>query len=265
MPPHRIDSDSNSEDEIKVLITGFGPFREEYPRNPSSLIANSLPRSIIFPPSLKSGTHTKICLIPYPTQIHVSFSTVRRLIPALYTSLSHPEYDPLYAECDYILHIGMAGTADEYRVERLGHRDGYYARVDKKTGEMKVTKDVDGKTLKDCEEEMKLEEGEYWDGCPEIIQTTLDVDEIVERMHAAGVGGEDDKIKVRASDDAGHYLCDFIYYSSLAHFWRKGKGEGERKVVFLHVPPESDEEVLDKGREVTLALVRAMVESGLEA
>lgn len=156
----------------------------------------------------------------------------------------------------------MAATTDEYTVERQGHRDGYYVYEGKRV----EVRDVDGKTLSECEEEMGLEEGEYWRECPKVLQTTLDVDDVLERMHQPGPDGMSrlpDGVAVEASDDAGNYLCDFIYYSSLSHFWRKNDGEhGERPVVFLHVPPESDEEVLQKGREVTKALIRAVVASG---
>lgn len=164
----------------------------------------------------------------------------------------------------------MSNTANEYRVEKQGHRDGYDVNPWKGT----PTLDVDGRTLRECEEEMGLGEGEYWRGCPKVVRTGLDVDDILERMHFSGSrkggreGDEGEKglpggITVRASDNAGYYLCDFIYYSSLSHFWRKNGDDGERKVVFLHVPPESDEEVLERGREVTLALIRAMVMSDM--
>jgi pyrrolidone-carboxylate peptidase len=150
----------------------------------------------------------------------------------------------------------MAETTGEYTAERQGHRNGYY---NQNTG-------IDDKTLRDCEEEMGLGEGEYWRGCPEVLRTTLDVDGVLERMHQQGSGDMSqlpEGVTVKASDDAGNYLCDFIYYSSLSHFWRKNDDHnGDRPVVFLHVPPESDEEALQKGREVTEALIRAMVESG---
>ena len=155
----------------------------------------------------------------------------------------------------------MAVIAGEYKVERQGHRDGYH--LHRTTGE--EMRDVDGKTLKECEREMGLEEGEYWRECPKVLQTTLDVDDVLERMRQPGPDGVlqlPEGVKVEASDDAGNYLCDFIYYSSLSHFWRKNSGEdGERPVVFLHVPPESDEQVLSRGREVTKALIRAIVAS----
>jgi len=64
---------------------------------------------------------------------------------------------------------------------------------------------------------------------------------------------------VRISEDAGRYLCDFIYYSSLAHLTKKRE---ERRVVFLHVPVDSDEAATKTGVEVTLELIRAMVQSG---
>ena len=147
----------------------------------------------------------------------------------------------------------MAGTTNQFMVERQGHRDGYDAR-----------RDVDGKTLVECEEEMGLVKGEYWAGCPEIIQTTLNVDDILDRMRWPGPDGASqlpEGVTVIASEDAGNFLCDFIYYSSLSHFWRKNGEDGKRPVVFLHVPPESDEETLRKGREVTIALIRAIVAS----
>ncbi len=64
---------------------------------------------------------------------------------------------------------------------------------------------------------------------------------------------------VRISEDAGRYLCDFIYYSSLAHLTKK---EEERRVVFLHVPVDSNAAAITTGVEVTVELIRAIVQSG---
>lgn len=63
---------------------------------------------------------------------------------------------------------------------------------------------------------------------------------------------------MRISEDAGHYLCDFIYFSSLAHLY---KAERERKVLFLHVPSDASEHSVAIGRELLLQLVRSVVES----
>jgi pyrrolidone-carboxylate peptidase len=63
---------------------------------------------------------------------------------------------------------------------------------------------------------------------------------------------------LRISEDAGHYLCDFIYFSSLAHLYKAGE---PRKVLFLHVPSDASENSVALGRELLLQLVRSVVES----
>lgn len=70
------------------------------------------------------------------------------------------------------------------------------------------------------------------------------------------------KCDLRISENAGHYLCDFIYYSSLAYLTSRGR---PRKVVFLHVPSDAGDEAIETGRELVLQLIRSMVESELLA
>lgn len=72
------------------------------------------------------------------------------------------------------------------------------------------------------------------------------------------------------SEDAGNFMCGFIYWNSLVHYWEKEarrehgqKGRG-RPVAFLHVPDLPTEEEVSKGREVAVQLIRALVESFLE-
>lgn len=81
----------------------------------------------------------------------------------------------------------------------------------------------------------------------------------------------DHSIDIRPSPDAGNFLCGFTYYSSLALFAREGTEggigngvQGERPVMFLHVPVLNGEAEVRQGREVACALVRAMVESRRE-
>ena len=65
---------------------------------------------------------------------------------------------------------------------------------------------------------------------------------------------------LRISEDPGRYLCDFIYFSSLAHLVKARK---DRKVVFLHVPADSSDRAITTGRELTVQLIRSLVESEL--
>ncbi len=67
---------------------------------------------------------------------------------------------------------------------------------------------------------------------------------------------------VRVSSDAGNFLCGFIYFNSLAHYYALNGEQGERPVVFMHVPDLSASEArLHEGLEVAVALVKALVES----
>jgi pyroglutamyl-peptidase len=74
---------------------------------------------------------------------------------------------------DFTLHIGMASGRRYYSVERRGHRDGYNM------------KDVDNLLLND--EERRLEEGKdwIWDGLPNELLTSTDVDDIWRRWRTA--------------------------------------------------------------------------------
>ena len=70
-------------------------------------------------------------------------------------------------------------------------------------------------------------------------------------------GAKGDKLVI--SEDPGRYLCDFIYYSSLAELH---KHKAEKKVVFLHVPCDMgrDGEYVRIGQELVLGLVRSVAE-----
>ncbi|XP_063770823.1 pyroglutamyl-peptidase 1 isoform X3 [Pseudophryne corroboree] len=62
------------------------------------------------------------------------------------------------------------------------------------------------------------------EGGPECLQTAIDMDVVCKRAASA-----EPDIQFTVSADAGRYLCDFTYYTSLY------KSHG--KSVFIHVPP----------------------------
>ena len=69
--------------------------------------------------------------------------------------------------------------------------------------------------------------------------------------------------QVKLSLDAGRYLCDFIYYCSLASSWKCQQQYGNcTKVLFLHCPPTnqplSTEEVTDAVKEVVLWVAKQL-------
>ncbi|KAG8666057.1 hypothetical protein FPOAC2_11149 [Fusarium poae] len=228
-------------DEITVLVTGFGPFREQYPVNPSWEIANSLPSHL--PPLRAKDPNSRhaaaflpnVRISVHPEPIRVNYQVVRGLVPSFYDTLR---------PFDVVIHIGMAGPRPFYSIERRGHRDGY------------KHPDVDGEII-DSDEDRQKDEWP-WRGLPEEIETELHLDQLLSLWQ--GHSSEYDDLRI--SEDAGHYLCDFIYYSSLSELW---KHQRPRKTVFLHVPADASPSSVERGRDLTLNLIRSIVESEMIA
>lgn len=206
--------------------------------NPSYEIAKLLPKSL----PATAQYPTEVHILVYPDAVPVRYKEVRELVPAILDS---------YAEhVDLVMHIGMAPGHKYYAAERIGHRDGY----DK-------NKDLDGVTLPSDDGEKRFP------GCGKSLSTSLDYDEVM-RNWQRNIAAQSDfrSIDARESDDAGHYLCDYIYFNSLAWYSRRvGKTiDGkvtDRPVLFFHVPGESDENALKQGVVAAEALIRAMSES----
>ncbi|KYK58182.1 pyroglutamyl peptidase type I [Drechmeria coniospora] len=226
--------------ELTVLVTGFGPFRDQYPVNPSWEIAKSLPSHL--PPLRAKDVSARrtvvdipsVRILVHPTPIRVNYKVVRELVPSFWSTYEGHNVD-------IAIHIGMAGPRPFYQIERRAHRTGY------------KSKDVDGALLED-EEEGGHDQDWIWHGLPDEITTELDLDDVLGRWkeHSA------EDMDLRISEDAGRYLCDFIYYSSLSTLSRQKR---PRKVVFFHVPCEASEKDISQGRELALNLIRSIVES----
>jgi pyroglutamyl-peptidase len=61
---------------------------------------------------------------------------------------------------------------------------------------------------------------------------------------------------INVSEDAGHFLCDFIYYTSLHEAAKRWGPDGLKRVLFVHVPPDG---TLEEGIKVLTAIIRAVV------
>ncbi|KAK4545134.1 hypothetical protein LTR36_003685 [Oleoguttula mirabilis] len=226
---------------ITVLVTGFGPFQERYPVNPSYEIARSIPQ--LLPQSTSDCEAVRV--IPYGSPIRVCYEDARKNIP--------PMLESYQETVDLVLHIGMASGRQHYAVERYAHRDNYGTH-----------RDIDGHVP-------TPDEAVKWYGdCPVMMTTSLDYDSTVQNWQSSilhtPAGSPAHGADCRKSEDAGHFLCDYTYFNSLAWYGRRNKNyeagaNSDRPVLFLHVPAESDETMLDKGRAVAVALIRAMVDS----
>lgn len=61
---------------------------------------------------------------------------------------------------------------------------------------------------------------------------------------------------VRISDDAGRYMCEFIFYSSLALAYEERRPQS---VMFMHIPSATDDASLKLGAEAAVALIKSAV------
>lgn len=238
--PNDFESQRGDQREITILVTGFGPFQDQFPINPSYEITRSLPD--LLPSTSPHGRPVRI--IPYGHPIRVAYNEVRELIPTVHEAYKHT--------VDLVLHIGMASGRKFYCAERYGRRDGYSRN-----------KDLDGSMP-------PLEEGKtVFRDCPQIMTTSLDYESVLvdwkDNVDSIPKTEPGANAEVQASTDAGQYLCEYIYFNSLAYFGRKsGVMEGgkasDRPVLFMHVPAESDGDMIDGGRAVALSLIRAMAD-----
>uniref|UniRef100_A0A8D0XGA1 Pyroglutamyl-peptidase I n=1 Tax=Sus scrofa TaxID=9823 RepID=A0A8D0XGA1_PIG len=126
-------------------------------------------------------------------EIPVEYQTVQRLIPALWEKHS-PQL---------VVHVGVSGMATAVTLEKCGHNKGY-------------------KGLDNCRfcpgSQCCVEDG------PESIDSIIDMDAVCKRVTTLGLD-----VSVTISQDAGRYLCDFTYYTSLY--------QSHGRSAFVHVPP----------------------------
>ncbi|KAE8631843.1 hypothetical protein XENTR_v10001322 [Xenopus tropicalis] len=126
-------------------------------------------------------------------EIPVEYQTVQRLIPAL-----RKKHKP-----KVIVHVGVSGMATAVTLEKCGHNTGYQG-------------------LDNCEfcpgTQCCVEGG------PECLHSVIDIDTVCKRAAEACLD-----VQFTVSTDAGRYLCDFTYYTSLY--------QSHGRSVFIHVPP----------------------------
>ena len=69
-------------------------------------------------------------------------------------------------------------------------------------------------------------------------------------------------IEVRASDNAGMYICEYQLYSSQAVL---AKRKDFARAVFLHTPAAKEGKHIEKGVLVAVALIKALVDDAVFA
>ncbi|TNM97844.1 hypothetical protein fugu_014090 [Takifugu bimaculatus] len=129
----------------------------------------------------------------YVREIPVEYQAVQGLLPALWK-----EHKP-----QLVVHVGVSGIATAVTLEQCGHNKGY-TRLD---------------NCSFCPaSQCCMENG------PDCIKSVLDMQTICKTLNESNLG-----VTLSVSKDAGRYLCDYTYYTSL----HLGRG----CCAFIHVPP----------------------------
>jgi pyroglutamyl-peptidase len=204
--------------------------------NASYEIANNLPS--VISPSLDSSIH-KINIIVHRPAIRTSYHDVRTEIPRFFAANAQKGID-------FVLHMGV-GYPDHYTIETQSCRDNY-----------NTYRDEDNQFARDlCD----LPGGEHlWRDtyhAPKYLKTSVQpVDKLLKETQSLLVD-KSCPADVRLSPDPGNFLCGFIYYAGLVERWRHKES---RNVIFVHVKPAIDEDTLQEGREVAIAVIRSAVD-----
>ena len=130
-------------------------------------------------------------------------------------------YNPVVA-----IHLGQFDGINGIRLECCGHNSGY------------TMPDVFGQLPP---------QGICDFTKPELLYTSFDPNRIL-----ADYSTRNTSTALTFSNDAGHFLCDFIYFKALA-------SSQTRRVVFVHVPMFSPEFTIDKLTQAIMDLIPALV------
>ncbi|XP_077777876.1 pyroglutamyl-peptidase 1 isoform X4 [Podarcis muralis] len=124
-----------------------------------------------------------------------------------------------------VVHVGLSGMATTVTLEKCGHNIGY-------------------RGLDNC----RFCPGSQCciEGGPECIDSVIDMDAVCKRVSTLGLD-----VAVTISKDAGRYLCDFTYYTSLYH--------SHGRSAFVHVPPLGRPYSADQLGRALQAIIAAML------
>jgi pyroglutamyl-peptidase len=210
----------------------------QFPVNTSYEIARTLPTMISPSSDNPTSTLRRINLIVHKPAIRTAYHDARIEVPKFYAENADQDID-------FVLHMGM-GYKDHYAIETQSFRDNYNQHIDE-----------DGQLARDLSD---LPGGEHlWRDtyhAPKTLKTSIQpVDELWRHVQSLLLG-KSCAANVQLHYDPGSYLCGFVYYTGLVERWRLKE---DRNVIFLHVKSGVDDETIQEGREVAMAVIRAAV------
>lgn len=219
--------------EANVLVTSFGPYEASAERNASVAIASTLPSVLPTTPAHP----TRVRIIHHLEPVGASYAKIDEFMHQLHDSRTR---------YDLILHIGVFPDSSEdagYTLETTATRDSYEIR--------------DNTQLLPTDQNQPI----FWGTSPLKVMTTARIEDVFNRW-ASDVPAN---TKVRVSKDAGKFLSEYLYYSTLAHYAHTRNNDlpwHERTAVALmQAPPATDSEAIERGRVAVTSLIYSLVDS----
>lgn len=266
---------------VNVLVTGFGPFRNTT-RNPSWETAKLLAKQ-----GIEKKVDIDIAYIPveYAKVISaISYfygqSDERLVLPREMVDdediAARDDFDP-QKRYDLVIHIGQ-GRSGGMHIETVAHQLGYRLLdavdtlapiIDGTDEATDLDFHIPEQLMNNDEKSAGLNRGypisadvKAQFGSELQLQTAIDTNSLAETL-----GRMYPQFKINKSTNAGRYLCEFIYFGSLAgsiiqqrRLQQKTKGhEQSVQVLFVHVPPENDPLAIQDMVKVMQSIIRELV------
>ena len=244
---------------IQNTINRIQPFPGA-PLNTSHLLTQHLPSHLSIINKYNSTSLPIRILNPTAGQgqyVKTEYSYVRTYVQAL--------YDKYQDEVDAIIHLGMADGWEWYTVEERAFNEKFTSNW---WGELVAAEgyymipDAKGETVKDISKEGGKG---MWDDMPlglkaAGVNVRILVDDArkvvnFETDEERGKGEKKEKVDIISHDEAGNFLCGFIYYESLATVRRR---KLNTRVLFCHVPGWAEPERLERGADFVCAVAGAV-------
>ncbi|BGP09214.1 Pyroglutamyl-peptidase 1 [Rhodotorula toruloides] len=224
----------DSQKPYRVHITGFGPFRDVTvnpsweavrPLHETTLSTEPLPAA--HPPSDTPTSRVPSRPIHFSASfLPVEYDAVTRLAPALQEAGTNGDTP------DLVVHVGVSSQDRQIRLEQRARKYGYDST------------DAADKLADVAADGRRGFADEAWRDSPEELRTRVDGKKVVGRLRAAGFE------HVSLSEDAGLYLCEYSFYTSLSTALHL-RPNSPTPVQFIHIPPEGKPYSIE---EVTAAI-----------
>jgi len=216
-----IDEEEDEENTIRVLISGFGPFRDHTVNASWEAVKIINPDDIILLSrhGRDMSSTADDFMANQPTiqitfcELEVVYNTIHQVIPDLWE-----KYKP-----HLVVHVGVSGIAKAITLEQNAHNSGYCS-PDIKEVLPRQNQCVAG----GCE---RLESGLNMTNAMRKVNTVVATYGTRGglRSSVSGYPSIPNTIRAEVSNDPGRFLCDFIYYRSLSI--------DKDRTAFIHVPP----------------------------